>query len=98
MVRKHYESDQGETIVDLIRAGQVDLVINTPYGQSGPRIDGYEIRTAAVAADMPCITTVAGAAAAIQGIEALTRSDVGVASLQVLQAQLRASREADATR
>jgi carbamoyl-phosphate synthase large subunit len=69
-------------------------VINTPYGQSGPRIDGYEIRTAAVAADIPCITTVAGAAAAIQGIEAITRSDVGVAPLQVLQARLHAARAA----
>ncbi|MTD12951.1 carbamoyl-phosphate synthase large subunit [Nakamurella sp. YIM 132087] len=93
VVRKHFENEQGETIVDLIRAGRVDLVINTPYGQSGPRVDGYEIRTAAVAVDVPCITTVAGAAAAIQGIEALTRSDVGVAPLQVLQARLRASRE-----
>jgi carbamoyl-phosphate synthase large subunit len=72
-------------------------VINTPYGQSGPRIDGYEIRTAAVAADIPCITTVAGAAAAIQGIEAITRSDVGVAPLQVLQARLHAARAAAAS-
>ncbi len=91
VVRKHFEGPGN--IVDLIKAGEVDLVINTPYGQSGPRIDGYEIRTAAVAADIPCITTVAGAAAAIQGIEALTRSDVGVTPLQVLQARLTAARE-----
>ena len=90
VVRKHFEGDGN--IVDLIKAGKVDLVINTPYGQSGPRIDGYEIRTAAVATDIPCITTVAGAAAAIQGIEALIRSDVGVAPLQVLQARLRDGR------
>ena len=94
VVRKHTESAEGPTIVDFIKAGKIDLVINTPYGQSGPRIDGYEIRTAAVAADIPCITTVAGAAAAIQGIEAITRSDVGVAPLQVLQARLRAARAA----
>ncbi len=81
------------TVVEMIRAGEIDLVINTPYGQSGPRVDGYEIRTAAVSADIPCITTVAGAAAAIQGIEALTRSDVGVAPLQVLHARMRADRE-----
>ncbi|GGL86203.1 carbamoyl-phosphate synthase large subunit [Nakamurella endophytica] len=101
VVRKHFETDgpdgrRLETIVDRIRAGQVDLVINTPYGQSGPRVDGYEIRTAAVAVDVPCITTVAGAAACVQGIEALTRSDVGVAPLQVLQARLRAGRDAAA--
>ena len=99
VVRKHFENTGAdgtrlETIVDLIRARAVDLVINTPYGQSGPRIDGYEIRTASVAVDVPCITTVSGAAAAIQGIEAMIRSDVGVAPLQVLQARLRAAREA----
>ena len=87
VVAKYFEGDGTDegTVVELIRAGEIDLVINTPYGQSGPRVDGYEIRTAAVSADIPCITTVAGAAAAIQGIEALTRSDVGVAPLQVLQ-------------
>ena len=78
--------------MEKIKAGEIDLVINTPYGQSGPRIDGYEIRTAAVGTDIPCITTVAGAAAAIQGIEAVIRSHVGVAPLQVLQARLRAGR------
>ena len=69
----------GETpSCELILAGEVDLVINTPHGQSGgPRLDGYEIRTAAVAADIPCITTVPGAAAAVQGIEALLRGDIG---------------------
>ncbi len=98
VVSKYFEGEgTGEgTVVELIRAGQIDLVINTPYGQSGPRVDGYEIRTAAVSADIPCITTVAGAAAAIQGIEALTRSDVGVAPLQILHARLRVSREREA--
>ncbi len=98
VVSKYFEGQgSGEgTAVELIRAGEIDLVINTPYGQSGPRVDGYEIRTAAVSADIPCITTVAGAAAAIQGIEALTRSDVGVAPLQVLHARLRVGREQDA--
>ncbi len=67
VVRKHYEG--AGNVVEMIKAGQVNLVINTPYGQSGPRIDGYEIRTAAISADIPCITTVAGAAAALQGIE-----------------------------
>jgi carbamoyl-phosphate synthase large subunit len=95
VVAKYFEGHgTGEgTVVEMIRAGEIDLVINTPYGQSGPRVDGYEIRTAAVSADIPCITTVAGAAAAIQGIEALTRSDVGVAPLQVLHARMRADRE-----
>ncbi|MBB3039921.1 carbamoyl-phosphate synthase large subunit [Hoyosella altamirensis] len=81
---------EGErTIVDQIRNGEVDMVINTPYGNSGPRIDGYEIRSAAVATSTPCITTVQGAAAAVQGIEALRRGDIGVQPLQVLHAVLR---------
>ncbi|MCW4353211.1 carbamoyl-phosphate synthase large subunit [Hoyosella sp. YIM 151337] len=91
-VRKLSGEDLAEgerTIVDQIRDGEVDMVINTPYGNSGPRIDGYEIRSAAVATSTPCITTVQGAAAAVQGIEALRRGDIGVQPLQVLHAVLR---------
>jgi carbamoyl-phosphate synthase large subunit len=71
--------------VERILAGEIDLVINTPFsssGNSGPRIDGYEIRTACVAKDVPCVTTVSGAAAAVQGIEAVIRGDIDVRSLQ----------------
>jgi carbamoyl-phosphate synthase large subunit len=78
-----------------ILRGEVDLVFNTPWGSpgnSGPRLDGYEIRTAAVTMGIPCITTVQGAAACVQGIEALQRGDVGVRPLQELHAQLRALR------
>ncbi|WP_409465758.1 carbamoyl-phosphate synthase large subunit [Amycolatopsis sp. GA6-003] len=94
VVRKHSEPDPGTgepNIVDVILAGDVDMVINTPYGNSGPRVDGYEIRTAAVSRDIPCITTVQGAAAAVHGIEALIRGDIGVRSLQDLQAALKAT-------
>ncbi|MBC7631472.1 carbamoyl-phosphate synthase large subunit, partial [Aeromicrobium sp.] len=73
------------TIVDKIHAQDVQLIINTPHGiTSGgsPRIDGYEIRTAAVAEGIPCITTVQGLAAAVQGIEALIEGRIGVTSLQ----------------
>ncbi len=88
IVRKHSDGrgPGGEpTIVERILAGQVDLVINTPFGESGqpgPRRDGYEIRTAAVRRRVPCITTIAGLAAAVQGIEAIGRNEVGVRSLQ----------------
>ncbi|WP_158892188.1 carbamoyl-phosphate synthase large subunit [Amycolatopsis anabasis] len=90
-VRKHFEgSTEAEpNIVEVILAGGVDMVINTPYGNSGPRVDGYEIRTAAVSRDIPCVTTIQGAAAAVHGIEALIRGDIGVRSLQELQAALR---------
>ncbi|WNV84197.1 carbamoyl-phosphate synthase large subunit [Umezawaea sp. Da 62-37] len=87
VVRKHF--DGVGNIVDMILAGDVDMIINTPYGNSGPRVDGYEIRTAAVAKDIPCVTTIQGAAAAVHGIEAAIRGDIGVRSLQSLQAALK---------
>ncbi len=89
VVRKHFDGPgpNGEkTTVQLIQDGEIDLVINTPHGSSGAggsvRVDGYEIRTASVGADIPCITTVQGLGAAVQGIEALLRGDIGVRSLQ----------------
>ena len=56
-----------QTVVELIRRGSCDLVVNTPEG-SGARTDGYLIREAALRARVPCITTVAGAAAAVHAI------------------------------
>ncbi|MGH8963040.1 MAG: carbamoyl-phosphate synthase large subunit [Jatrophihabitantaceae bacterium] len=88
-------SDGPGNVVEKIVAGEVDLVINTPRGapgNSGPRVDGYEIRTAAVAAGIPCITTVQAAAACVQGIEELARGEIGVRSLQDLHRQLAAWR------
>jgi carbamoyl-phosphate synthase large subunit len=88
VVRKHYEGvgPNGEkTTVGMILDGEIDLVINTPHGASGggsARVDGYEIRTAAIMANIPCITTVQGLGAAVQGIEATERGDIGVRSLQ----------------
>ncbi|WP_319445035.1 MULTISPECIES: carbamoyl-phosphate synthase large subunit [unclassified Mycobacterium] len=94
-VRKHFEAPSADrpalSAVDAIRAGEVDMVINTPYGNSGPRVDGYEIRSAAVAMNIPCVTTVQGASAAVQGIEAGIRGDIGVRSLQELHSQLSAT-------
>ncbi len=92
VVRKHFE-EPGDgrpamSAVDAILAGDIDMVINTPYGNSGPRIDGYEIRSAAVSMNVPCITTVQGASAAVQGIEAGIRGDIDVRSLQELHATL----------
>ncbi|MGZ4492626.1 MAG: carbamoyl-phosphate synthase large subunit, partial [Nocardioidaceae bacterium] len=88
VVRKHFEGPgpNGEpTTVQLIHSGEIDLVINTPHGASAggsARLDGYEIRTAAVMANIPCITTVQGLAAAVQGIEAVRGGDIEVRSLQ----------------
>jgi carbamoyl-phosphate synthase large subunit len=66
-VRKVTEEGSGATVVDLIRRGRCNLVVNTPHG-SGARTDGYLIREAALGARVPCITTLAGAAAAVDAI------------------------------
>ena len=84
IVRKASEGSgpNGEpTIVDLIRDGSVDFVINTPSGQ-GARADGYAIRAATVAADKALATTVQGLSAAVQAIEADKSGGVQVRSLQ----------------
>jgi carbamoyl-phosphate synthase large subunit len=68
-------------VVDWIERSEVDLVVNTPVG-TGARVDGYEIRAAAVARGIPCITTMAGAIAAARAIAANRRGDPEVLSLQ----------------
>ncbi|WP_062443444.1 carbamoyl-phosphate synthase large subunit [Herbidospora daliensis] len=95
IVRKQSDgpgADGEPTIVRRILDGEVDLIVNTPFGspgQSGPRLDGYEIRTAAVLRGIACITTVQGLAAAVQGIQHIVRGDVGVRSLQEHAQRLR---------
>ena len=94
VVRKHSQGPgpAGElTVIDRVLAGEIDLIVNTPFGV-GPRLDGYEIRTAAVARSVPCVTTVQGLDACVQGIEAMLRGEVGVRSLQEYAAALQATR------
>ena len=95
VVRKHNEGEgpNGEkTIVQLIHDGAIDLIINTPFGTGG-RLDGYEIRTAAIARGVPCLTTVQAMGAAVQGIDALIRGDIRVGSLQEHAARLTSARQ-----
>ena len=84
IVRKYglgERSDADEpSIVELINAGEVDVVINTPSGRTA-RADGYEIRTATVAADKPLFTTIAQLGAAVASVEAI-RKGFEVRSLQ----------------
>ena len=94
IVAKHYEGPGLRDAVTMISSGEVRLVINTPQGPAA-RMDGYEIRSAAVGADIPCITTVPGAAAAVMGIEALIRGEMTVRPLQELHAALRADADVD---
>jgi len=84
VVRKYGMGQAGSaaepSIVDLINDGLVDVVINTPSGRSA-RADGYEIRTATVAADKPLFTTIAQLGAAVASFEAI-RDGFDVRSLQ----------------
>ncbi len=85
--------DGEKTVVQAILDGEVDLIFNTPHGQSkdgSPRKDGWQIRSAAIFADVPCVTTVQGLSACVQGIEALRRGAVQVRSLQEWSAGVRA--------
>jgi carbamoyl-phosphate synthase large subunit len=68
-------------IVDLILDGQVDLVINTPFGQE-TRSDGYHIRAAAIRHGVSNITTMAAAEASVQAIEAIREDRLAVSALQ----------------
>ncbi|WP_336651059.1 MULTISPECIES: carbamoyl-phosphate synthase large subunit [unclassified Leucobacter] len=84
VARKHSAQAEGDTIVDLINSGQIDMIVNTPSGSSA-RADGYEIRAAAVAADKPIFTTVSELSAAVGAISA-QQQGFAVKSLQEYQA------------
>ncbi len=88
-VRKVTEEGEGSTVVDLIRRGRCDLVVNTPQG-SGARTDGYLIREAALVARVPCITTISGAAAAVEAI-AHARDEIAVSLQERIDAQARSA-------
>lgn len=73
VVRKFSEgpSPDGESVVELINRGEVHVVVNTPSGRSS-RADGYEIRAAAVASDLPLFTTIAELSAAVASLDAVS--------------------------
>lgn len=75
------EISAGVDAVELIGAGQVKLVVNTPRGR-GPRSDGYRIRFASTAHKVPCLTTVAAARAAAVGLEEWMSNPLTVRPLQ----------------
>ncbi len=74
--------DEGRpTAVDMIKNGQIQMIINTPSGML-PRKDENKIRSAAYAHNICIMTTITGAAAAINGIKALRNKKVGVRPIQ----------------
>ena len=80
--------DEGRHAVDLIEAGEIQLVINSPRGR-GPRADGAHIRSAAGRAGLPLVTTGAAALAAAYGLRDLRGLDPTVRSLQEYHRRLR---------
>ena len=82
VVRKYSEDNvDGPNIVDLITAGEVDVVVNTPSTGSAVK-DGYEIRAATTAADKAIFTTIAQLSAAIGSFETVIAGPFSVKSLQ----------------
>ena len=85
-----HETSPGEDSVQLIAAGRIQLVVNTPRGR-GAQIDGRHIRAAARTHHVPCLTTVAAARAAATGLREWLASDLQVRPLQEFHAELDAS-------
>ena len=79
LVRKAHE-DRPHVLDHLVNR-EIDLVINTPLGRSS-HIDDAQIRQAALKYDIPCVTTLSGARAAVAGIAAVRRHELDVRSLQ----------------
>ncbi|MBI5687595.1 MAG: carbamoyl-phosphate synthase large subunit [Verrucomicrobia bacterium] len=78
-----YKLTEGRpNVLDMLKNGEIALVINTPSGSKAPREDEIRIRSAAVQCRVPIMTTLTGAVAAVQGIAALKKHGVTVCSLQ----------------
>jgi carbamoyl-phosphate synthase large subunit len=77
-----YKVNEGRpNVVDLIKSHKIDMVVNTPLGKES-FFDEKAIRRAATQYNIPCITTLSAAAAAVSAVRALQREEVSVKSLQ----------------
>jgi carbamoyl-phosphate synthase large subunit len=70
-------------LLDHLANGTIDLIVNTPSGK-GARTDEGRIRASAVSHGVPCITTIAGARAAVAAMERLREGKLNVYALQDL--------------
>ena len=86
-------SEGSPNVIDLIQAGKIDLIINTPAGQK-PRVDEVKIRSYAVSRGISCVTTVQGAIASVEGIKAMKKKDMKAVSLQAHHEKIKARLEA----
>jgi carbamoyl-phosphate synthase large subunit len=73
--------DGSTQIVDLIRAGKIQLVLNTPLGPHA-HSDGATMRSAAITMNIPLLTTLSAAMAAVSAIQALKKHELSYRSLQ----------------
>ena len=73
--------DAGRSILDMIANGEIDLMINTPFGHE-TRGDGYELRLAAVCHGVPYATTLSGAQALAQAMEVVRATGLNIVALQ----------------
>ena len=87
VVIKHAEGSVGKNVVQLIEEGEIDMILNTPNSR-GSRADGYSIRAAAIAADLPQFTTITEFNAVLLAIDAVKRNDYQVMSIQEHAQQL----------
>ena len=88
-VRRVSDEGVGASVVDLVRRGRCDLVINTPQGL-GARSDGYLIREAALVNRVPCITTISGASTAVHAI-ASARTEVALSLQERIESEVRSA-------
>ncbi|MCI1833130.1 MAG: carbamoyl-phosphate synthase large subunit [Bifidobacterium sp.] len=83
----HAQGSVGKNVVDLIEEGKIDMILNTPNSR-GSRSDGYSIRAAAIAADLPQFTTITEFSAVLMAIEAVKKNDYQIMSIQEHAKQL----------
>ncbi|OQA22513.1 MAG: Carbamoyl-phosphate synthase large chain [Actinobacteria bacterium ADurb.Bin346] len=75
-------SEGRPNVLDMVKNGEIDIIINTPEGRNA-RSDGYYLRTAAVMQNVPSVTTLSAASAVVQGIKELqSNKKIGVKSIQ----------------
>jgi len=88
-----YKVNEGRpNIVDLVKTGKVDMIINTPLGRES-FYDEKSIRRAAIRYNIPCITTLSAANAAARGIRALVEQTLEVSPLQALHSKKAAAQQ-----
>ena len=74
-------SEKAPNIINALRGGRVDMVVNTPSGPQ-PYRDEISIRSTSVRLGIPCVTTISGARAAVNGIEAKIKDKYNVKAIQ----------------